>query len=154
MTKRMFYNRGSSPVSPDAPTDAVKREFAKRLQAMLDRRGWNQAELARRAAFHMPNGKFGRDNVSNYVRGVVLPTPTHLNAMALALGCDSQDLLPSRAVPSVDAIVPAFEVKQLSASTAWVRINQELPWPIALKIMQLVKGWEWDTSRNESSQEP
>src|SRR3546814_14019081 len=44
----------------------------------------------------------GRDSVSHYVRGINLPTPAHLWALATALGCEPYDLVPSMGMPSVD----------------------------------------------------
>ena len=122
-----------------APRDAVLRDFGQRLQSLITEKGWNQSELARRAADHMPDGKFGRDNVSNYVRGLVLPGPAHLHAMAKALGVKQPDLLPARGVPSVDAKMPEFEMRDVGAGKAWLRINQQVDFGVALEIARLLR---------------
>src|SRR3546814_7422009 len=69
--------------------------------------GCNQADLARQASVFLSEkaGKrknMGRDSVSHYVRGINLPTPAHLWALAKALGCEPYDLVPSMGMPSVD----------------------------------------------------
>jgi hypothetical protein len=51
----------------------------------MNEKGWTQAELARRVAPLLKNSRIGRDNISKYVRGKVLPLPHVLDA--LALGC-------------------------------------------------------------------
>lgn len=122
-----------------APKDAVKAEFARRLQHKMAEKGWTQSEMARQAEYHLPRGqKFGRDNISGYVRGLSLPGPVMLGALCQALGCQPQDLL--LAAPSVDTRNPPLEVKDAGDGRAWVRINQAVDWQIALKIMELLKG--------------
>lgn len=115
--------KASDDLPVGAPKDAVKREFAKRLQNAITARGWNQSELSRNAAKHMPDGKFGRDNVSNYVRGRVLPGPPHLNALAKALKVTPDDLLPSRYTKSVDDDNPPVDIKETEDGRAWLRVN-------------------------------
>jgi hypothetical protein len=70
--------------------------FARNLQAALVDKGINQSVLAREAARHMPDKKFGRDLISNYVRARILPSPTHLRALSKVLGKSEEALLPSR----------------------------------------------------------
>jgi len=125
---------------PRPPRDAAKREFAARLDRLRISRGWNQSELARQAALHMPDGIFGRDSVSGYLRGISLPGPVHLNALARALKVQPADLVPARPVAYASDKAPPFEVRDYDGDNAWVKVNQSVPWPIALQIMQLVKG--------------
>lgn len=127
------------PLPSGAPKDAIKNEFARRLQHKIAEKGWSQSETARQAAMHMPKGQdFGRDNISGYVRGLSLPGPVMLSALSKALGCDPIDLVPS--APSVDTRHPPLEVKDSGDGRAWIRINQAVDWPVALKIMELIKG--------------
>jgi hypothetical protein len=49
MAKR-HHTRRRAAVSSAAPPEAIRMEFARRLQAALHERGWTQAELARRMA--------------------------------------------------------------------------------------------------------
>jgi transcriptional regulator with XRE-family HTH domain len=77
-----------------------KKAFGRRVQNHLNERGWTQAELARRMApLVKPTFRMGRDNVSKWVRGKVLPLPPALEAMCKVLVVDVKDLLPARAAP-------------------------------------------------------
>lgn len=108
---------------------------------MVDR-GWHQSELARRAATHMPNRKFGRDNISKYLAGVTLPSPLHLNAMAKALGMPPEELLPTKngrlLAGNMDE-TSRLDLRTVDDKTVWLRLNQALPLDVALKIMGLIK---------------
>jgi transcriptional regulator with XRE-family HTH domain len=74
------------PTEPDAHAspDQIKAEFGLRLQKALNAKGWNQSELARRMAPHLPRTSIARDNISKYVRGKVLPQPLVLEAKAVS----------------------------------------------------------------------
>jgi transcriptional regulator with XRE-family HTH domain len=122
-----------------APRQAVAVELARRLQRKLVEKGWNQSELARRAALHTASKRFGRDNVSNYIRAVMIPGPVHLNAMARALDCSPDELLPARAVPSSDDRLPPFKLEATGDGMAWLQINQEMPFGTAIKIAALLE---------------
>lgn len=138
---RAYYNpKPVAPLPDGAPRDAVKMEFAKRLQHLMVSKGWNQSELARRTAHHTSDGKFGRDSVSVYIRGMSLPGPTHLNALARALDVKAEELLPSRGVPSVGDSAPPLDVREISPGRVWLKVNQAVDWTTALKVMQLLKG--------------
>lgn len=128
----------------NAPRDAVKMEFARRLQRAIVEKGWTQSELARRASKFMPK-EFGnkeeggmiRDNISKYIRAKALPSSIHLNALAKALGTKSEELLPSRGVDSnTDAI--AFDMRDIGEGKVWLRINQSVPMTVAIKIATLL----------------
>jgi transcriptional regulator with XRE-family HTH domain len=81
----------------------IRKEFARRLQNLLNERGWVQAELARRMAPYLKDRRIGRDNISKYVRGRVLPLPPALEAMAKVFGVESRELLPNgRGAPTVE----------------------------------------------------
>src|SRR4051794_35441580 len=77
-----------------------RRAFGRRLQRELNLRGWTQAELARRIApLLKPTFRIGRDNVSKWIRGKVLPLPPALEAICKVLEMETRDLLPERATP-------------------------------------------------------
>jgi len=141
--KTAFHNPSPDGNLPkNASGDDVRKEFAKRLNAEMTAQGINQSELARRASKYMESGKFGRDSVSGYVRGVNLPGPVHLSALSQALHVKPSDLVPSRLIPNVDNTRPQCDVKETGDGRARLRINQEVPWPVALEVMKLLKGAE------------
>ena len=74
---------------PRSPA-AIRQDFARRLQNKLNDKGWTQAELARRMVPLLKDSRVGRDNISKYVRGKVLPLPPHLEAMAKVLESGEQ----------------------------------------------------------------
>lgn len=138
MPRRDYVNPAPGNIPAGAPKDAVKVEFAKRLQNAIIDKGWSQSDLARRASKHMPEGKsIGRDLVSNWIRGLSLPRPHHLKALAKALGMDQKELLPSS--PSVGAAAPSFDIRQIEDGLVWLRINQATDYETALKIMGLLR---------------
>ena len=123
-----------------APPAAIRMDFAKRLQDALSDRGWTQSELARRMAPILKESRIGRDNISKYVRGKVLPLPPALEAMAKVLAMESKDLLPSRATQAVSDGLSPLDVRDIGGGRVWLQINQAVDWPKALKIMGLLKG--------------
>ena len=139
MGTRNFHNRPPADMPDNAPADAVKAEFAARLQRRMADKGWNQSELARRASVHLENGEIGRDSVSIYMRGKSLPNPANLAALARALGCEPADLLPSRGVPSASSATPPLDARDLGDDRAWLRVNQAVRWSTAIQIMQLIR---------------
>jgi transcriptional regulator with XRE-family HTH domain len=134
-------------VPANAPQDAVKREFAKRVQSAMVEKGWNQSELGRQATKHMPidprtrkSKEFGRDNISGYIRAMVLPGPVHLTALARALDKAPGDLLPTRGIPSSETKVPAIEARDAGGGKAWLRVNQAVDWDVALQVLKILKA--------------
>jgi transcriptional regulator with XRE-family HTH domain len=96
-TQRGAFEMPGKRSGTGLPPAAIRMEFAKRLQDALNDRGWTQSELARRMAPLLKESRIGRDNISKYVRGKVLPLPAALAAMAKVLEMEPKDLLPSRA---------------------------------------------------------
>jgi transcriptional regulator with XRE-family HTH domain len=120
------------------PPAAVRMEFARRLQNAMSDKGWTQSELARRVAPYLPESRLGRDNISKYVRGKVLPLPPALAAMAKVLGVESKDLLPSRATQAVSDQLSPMDVRDIGGGRYWLQINQAVDADIALEIMSLL----------------
>jgi transcriptional regulator with XRE-family HTH domain len=153
MTERRasFINKAPSEyVAQDTSKEVAKAEFARRLNRLMNKKGWNQSVLAREAAKHAPAGiSMTRDKVSNYIRGKNIPSPAHLALLCSALECEPEDLVPVRGVPEAGEKIrpselPAFEVSAATESTAWLRINQVVPWSVATQIMQILKVGETD----------
>lgn len=122
----------------------LRWEFARRLQEYMLKKGWNQTELANRTKKHVPEGhRFERDIVSNYMRGRALPSPVNLRAMCDAIGCEPDDLLPVDLVPASMQPAPktprrSFE--DMGDGNVWLTVNQAVPFDVALKIMEMLKG--------------
>lgn len=115
-----------------------KHDFARKLRSLRVKKGWNQSELGRQAAKHMPDGKFGRDNISKYEMETTLPTPVYALALARALGVAVEDLLPNSPALAIDMEVePSLAMRQVG-TRAFLRINQEVDMPTAMKIMELL----------------
>jgi transcriptional regulator with XRE-family HTH domain len=139
MVKRPTIHLDPTDLPAGAPTDAVKMDFARRLQRAMVAKGWNQSELARRAAKFAPEERFIRDNVSKYMRGKVLPGPVHLSALCKALGMKPDDLLPTRGLSGSTDAVP-FSVTDAGDGQMWLRINMAVSWDVAMKVQQLLRG--------------
>lgn len=147
MTRRgiAHYNTLQPPVTNgDLNAENIKSEFARRLQAAMIERGWNQSELARRATAMLPKPEkgqkrgadIGRDSVSHYMRGKMLPLPLYLEAICKALGVAPADLMPAR-VPTVAPSGP-FEMKGLPDGRVYLRISRTLRQEAAMKIMAIL----------------
>jgi transcriptional regulator with XRE-family HTH domain len=140
-------------VVQDGSAQAVKNEFARRLEERRNAKGWNQSELARRATEHLPiaaegqklGHKIGRDQISHYSRGVSLPRPETLEAIAKALGCEPSDLLPPPYVPTT-ALVRDENVSQSGADEVELRmvwatgrdVKERISGATAIKILAFV----------------
>lgn len=138
-----FHNAApsSEPLPVNAPIDMIRAEFARRLQAKMNEKGWTQSELSREAAKHSPNKKFGRDLISQYVRQRLLPGPKHLHAICKALGVEPADLLPARAIGRGDReTMPPMRLQGASDGRVLLQINQTVDTTVALKIVQLLEG--------------
>lgn len=125
---------------------AVYAEFGRRLQARMIQLGWNQSELSRRATEQLPKPakgqvqghSLGRDRISNYIRGKYLPRPDALAAIATALKCKPEDLLPAAGVPSVIEEGPMMEMKSLDGHRVAIRLNRVVSAKTATAIMTLL----------------
>lgn len=125
--------------------DEIKQEFARRLQAALVRKGWNQSEVARRANAHLPkpergqkrNKAIGRDSLSHYLRGHQLPLPVYLDALAKALDLRPEDLMPTSgfAIPPNGA---PLAVRGLPDGRMSLTVNRTVSSDTAMKIMAIL----------------
>jgi transcriptional regulator with XRE-family HTH domain len=114
-------------------------DFAKRLQDCLNDKGWTQSELARRMAPLLKESRIGRDNISKYVRGKVLPLPAALEAMAKVLGVESKDLLPTRVTQGAADELSPLDVRDIGAGRVWLQVNQAVDWDVALDVMKRLR---------------
>ncbi len=142
VAKRYHNPPPAAPVPMGAPPDAIRMDFARRLQAALVTRGWSQSDLARQVAPLLPNARLGRDNISKYIRGKVLPLPPALAAIAKVLDMEVKDLLPiGRAPAAVESEQPPMSIRSLGeGEMGWLQINMALPFDTILEIRKLVRA--------------
>lgn len=110
-------------------------------------KGWNQSELARRASDLLPKPapgqkrglSIGRDLVSHYIRGTMLPGPANLDAMARALGVRPLDLLPA-GVPTGPKLVDdsPFQMQAQPDGRLYLRVSRTVSMATGMKIMNLL----------------
>lgn len=112
---------------------ATKEEFGRRLYHLLLKKGWRQAELARRADLK-------RDSISNYVRGRTFPTPLSLKKLAAALGMTEAELLPNHQIAAIDSDSPQFEIRASEADSrmALLKIRKVVSFETAAKVAALI----------------
>lgn len=133
-------------VKRDSASQAVYAEFARRLQAAMQQKGWNQSELARACDKLLPkptkgqiqNLTFGRDTISHYVRGVAMPRPERLAVIARALGVEQEDLIPPLGVPSAGGDRPAFQMQSQGDGRVFLSLNRTMTMALAMKITQML----------------
>lgn len=145
MAKNHYLNHPPDETIDRAPRDTIRREFSKRLQALLRERGWNQSELARRLYGTTKDsaGRVvakGRDNVSGWVRGKVLPYDDAMDKLCNVLGVDRDALVPYELSPNTDRDIPPFEAKELGQDRIWLRINQQISKAQFKAIMAVIYG--------------
>jgi transcriptional regulator with XRE-family HTH domain len=138
--------RTGSVSNRELDANAIRGEFARRLQDAMVHKGWNQSDLARFASRHLPKpaqdqkrGTTGirRDLISKYIGGVMLPNPVILDALAKALDVEPGDLMPA-VVPGVRNDPAPFELRALPDGQVFVRIAQPVSQQTALKILDLL----------------
>lgn len=135
---RNYINLGVEDAGPGAPGDAVRRAFAHRLYTLMVAKGWNQSDLARALTTEMGKN-FGKDNVSNYVRGVSLPTGPRLLAIAKVFDVAPEELVVAAGRPSAESKNPKLDVRFLDDSYAWLKVNRRVSRDLARKIVNLLE---------------
>jgi transcriptional regulator with XRE-family HTH domain len=135
---RATIHAGPTTAPVGATKDVHLVMFARRLQELMAAKGWNQSDLARAASTHAGEeaDAVTRDNISKYVNAKAFPGPVKLRAIALALGVEKTELVPSKGITTgAEGAVPV-SLHDIGDGKVWVRINQELPWPTAMKILE------------------
>lgn len=133
MTRTTRFHVDELPETSLQPKHLTKQQFGRRLYQLMLARGWNQSELARQAG--LP-----RDSISTYIRGVALPTPKSLKALADALDMQMTDILPNVAEMAVDEDHPSIEIKvsPSAPNTAWLRVNRLVSLSTATQIAEML----------------
>jgi len=126
---------------PMTPRALTKQEFGRRLQRLLDERGWRQSDLMRRTEETDPEKRgLKRDAISTYINGRSFPTPASLNLLALAFGLSKEELLPNATLNAMNDEHPALELRAAAGhpGKAWVRVNRLMSFETATQIVQLI----------------
>lgn len=110
----------------------IKQDFAQKLQKEMLARGWNQSELARRSGM-------GRDNISGYLGGKVLPGSKHLKKIADAFGKEPGYFIEG-VVLKEEPDRPMLDFKQNDDGTVTLRFVQMMPMNLAMKIIEMLKN--------------
>lgn len=112
----------------------TKQQFGRRLHSLMAKRGFHQAELARRAGLT-------KSSISEYIGGRAFPSQQNARRLAKALGVTEEEVLPNAVRDAVQADQPVFEMKVSDAdpSKAWVKIDRWMDFDIAVKIADLIR---------------
>lgn len=118
---------------------AQAAEFGRRLRAAMIKAGFKtQSDLARKAEKFLPEGQsYGRDLISNYVKGNNTPRDDHLNALCRALNMKPEDLIPNNVAWQEDPN-PPLDIRSAGDGSVWVRVNQRTTMDTAMKILALL----------------
>lgn len=130
----MARNTNYAPLGSN--TDQAKEEFGEKLRHYMNKRGWNQSDLAREADLR-------RDAISTYVRGKVWPDPSNLRKLADALDVAPNDLIPGMSdAPSNSSrqTSPQVEIQQTGADEIFLRINRSVSLEQAAQILAILKA--------------
>jgi hypothetical protein len=113
------------------------------------------AETARRVREHLGDGAtFAKANIAHYTGGRSKPRPQYLAALNAVLGEPEESLLrktdngsakggstdvQSSRPMSERGALPPLHVEDRGGE-AWLQINQQVPWPVALEVLRALKG--------------
>ena len=115
---------------------------ARKIQALLQEKGWSQAELARRASAHLtPPDKVGRDSISKYIMANPRskPSDVHLTAIAKAFGVPPETIVPPNRATEDKGAFPALEISSINGGRVWLAVNQAVDMATATEIMTLLR---------------
>lgn len=123
------------------PQALTKQEFGRRLQALLDERGWRQSDLMRETIKVDPAGRgLKRDAISTYINARSFPEPASLNLLAKAFGLSKEELFPNATMNALNDEHPSLELKAAAGhpGKAWVRISRMMSFDTAAKIVTMI----------------
>ncbi|HEX2510097.1 MAG TPA: hypothetical protein VHK66_06205 [Microvirga sp.] len=129
--------------------------FASRLQAAIDRNGLTYEEIARRAREHLSSGeRLSSVSVWQYAKAKSFPRRiSYVEALGKVLGVEPDDLLVERrsdfrqeladrndSRPGENPPPGQIKLTDLGDGRAAVVVNADLPWPVALKVLEILKS--------------
>jgi protein-disulfide isomerase-like protein with CxxC motif len=151
-----------------------KQALSIRLRTIMAEKDLTVTATAKLVQQRLSGEPFNAVNITHYRAGRSLPRPRILRALSDALGVDPQDLAPlptadadnflaanggevietevspkagrkRTADESINSI-PAFNLEDMLGGEAWLQINQRLSWPTVIKILQVLKGEDAESS--------
>jgi transcriptional regulator with XRE-family HTH domain len=139
-----------STTRTNRPFAADRAVFASRLQEAIDRRGLTYEETARRARAHLPaDTRLSAVSVWQYANGKTFPRRlSYIEALSRVLDLRPEDLLvrqeesaglAGEGGPFPGSVGPQVRVEDLKQGRARLIIDIEVAWPLALKILSLLK---------------
>lgn len=119
------------------PKMAIRFEFGRRFRKAMADKGVRQIDVANAT-------DIGRDSISGYTRGRVLPDNDRLKQICDYLGTTPDKLIPHYGVDQQTVeLMPALEIKQAEAEgMVWVRINQIVSLEQVSRIMAILQQKE------------
>lgn len=141
--KKVFLSHASE----GAPTVEIGQQaFGRRLQQLLDQKGWNYSDLAR-AVWGKTTTASGyevaknRDRISVYISGKAFPDPRNLKRIADTLGVEISELAPEHVGNTmIEQPHPAYSITKIQGESdnVFLRVNKIVPETVAAKIMFLL----------------
>jgi transcriptional regulator with XRE-family HTH domain len=146
----------------------AKAAFAGRLRSIMDEQGLTVGETARRFVQQLPEGEaVSRASLLHYLSGRSMPRLRYLDALCAALGVSTCQLVPDLDSPQRDQEVISEIIAETTSreeeaqghpasrdrlghrdaglsmedfgSEVHLRIEQRVPWTVALEILRLLK---------------
>lgn len=115
-------------------TDAeIRKVFGARLQRILMEKGLSQAAAARLCH------DVSRSNMSDWIKGLNLPSPAKLKDLADGLRVEIDDLLPPDAYEDAGSdSAPTFATREMPDGRVLVQLNQPVTKRALAKIMAVL----------------
>ena len=130
-----------------------EKPFSERLRGAMTEKGLTAAELARRVQAEIP--QFSAGNISHYLAGRSVPRSRVLNTINQVLEGGSGERMPAENMSAMNgrakpprqeaamtgpADLPALNLQDLGDGDVLLQINQKLPWRLAFRLLQTLKG--------------
>jgi len=128
--------------------NAYRTAFANRVRHEIQRAGFTYDEVAKRMRQHLPaDSRLSTVSVWSYANGRSTPRkPAYLRALATVLGVEVEELLENPAGNGTDgssgdspAQTTMIQVADLDGERAYLHLQQEVHWTVALEILGLLK---------------
>jgi transcriptional regulator with XRE-family HTH domain len=122
--------------------------FARRLHELMARKGLSQSDLAR-AVWGPTKDTRGydvaknRDRISNYLRGLAVPDPSNMAAIAEKLGVTVAELAPDQTASAIDRAKPTVSMSAVAGhDKTYLQVNKLVSFTLAAKIITLLSEEE------------